>query len=171
MSGRPELFRQVKEAAAGQPAVIVAVCTDAPRVPGPRYVSQHGLVGRNVVHAYDARMDQKLGLTDSKLFNAMVVGPDGEIVWEGAAGRYNAQDDGSHHYVVAQKLREVAGNGRFTIVADDMPQDVRAVLWPMEMGRIVPDRDLARAKRGLSGATAAPRWTRRWRHSSSDNGR
>ena len=151
----PEMFRQVREAAAGQPAVVVAVCTDAPTVPGPRYVSEHGLVGRNIVHAYDGRMDEKLGLKDSQLFNALVLGPDGSVVWQGASGRHYPQGDGSRKYAVAEKLREAAPGGKFTIVSPDMPADVQAVLWPMEMGRIVPDRDLTRAKRSLSAGSRA----------------
>lgn len=146
----PDLFAQIKDAAAEQPVVVVAVCTDAPSVPGPKYVSEKGLVGRNIVHAYDARMDAKLGLDDAALFNATVIGPDGNIVWQGAAGAHYPQDDGSKKYVVAEQVRKSAEQGSFTIVSPQMPDAVQSVLWPMEMGRIVADRDLARAKRALS---------------------
>jgi hypothetical protein len=146
----PDLFRQVKAAAADKPMVVVAVCTDAPTIPGPKYVSDKGLVGPNILHAYDAGMDEKLRLDGKALFNGMIIGPDRQIVWKGGASSYYEQDGGAKEFVVALRLREVANPGAFTIVKDDMPDDVRGLLWPMEFGRVLPDRDLNRAKRKLS---------------------
>ncbi len=145
----PELFAQIKAAAADRPVVIIAVCTDAPTVPGTVYCAEKGMVGLNVLHAYDANMDARLGLDDSRLFNAMLIGPDGQPVWSGGASNYFNTDNGKD-FVVARKVRELGNPGEFTIVSDDMPPDVQQLLWPMELGRLIPDRDLNRVKRKLS---------------------
>lgn len=151
----PDLFAQVKAAAEDRPIVIVAICTDAPTIPGPVYVSERGLVGRNILHAYDARMDERLGMDGSRLFNAMIIGPEGDVLHEGQASSYYSQDDGSRDFVVARKLRELDNPGEFTIVTADMPEEVRTLLWPMEFGRVVSERDLNRAKRGMSAENRA----------------
>lgn len=146
----PELFADIKAAAAERPIVIIAVCTDAPTIPGPVYCADKGMVGLNVLHAYDARMDERLGLDDSRLFNSALIGPEGEIVWKGQASSYFTNADGSTEYAVVRKIRELGHPGEFTIVSDDMPSDVQQLLWPMELGRLIPDRDLNRVKRKLS---------------------
>jgi hypothetical protein len=146
----PDLFQQTKAAAADQPVVIVAVCTDAPTIPGPQYVAERGLVGMNIVHAYDPNLDDKLGVEDRMLFNAMVIGPDGQLIWKGPSSMQWKQDDGSRDFQLVRKIREVRDRGSYTIVTDDMSTEIRTLLWPMEMGRLIADRDLNRAKRGMS---------------------
>lgn len=149
----PDMFAQIKDAAADRPVVIIAVCTDAPTVPGPVYCTEKGMIGLNVLHAYDANMDARLGLDDAQLFNAMLIGPDGQAVWSGGAGSFYNNTDGSKEYVISRKVRELSNPGEFTILADDMPPDVQQLLWPMELGRLIPDRDLNRVKRKLSPAS------------------
>jgi hypothetical protein len=146
----PQLFADIKAAAADRPIVIIAVCTDAPTVPGPVYCAEKGMVGINILHAYDAQMDARLALDDAALFNSALIGPDGEVVWKGQAGTYFTNSDGSRDYAIARKVREFSNPGEFTIIIDEMPSDVQQLLWPMELGRLIPDRDLNRVKRKLS---------------------
>jgi hypothetical protein len=146
----PDFFQQIKAAAADKPVVIVAVCTDAPTIPGPQYVSERGLVGMNILHAYDANMDAKLQVDDSQLFNVVLIGPDGNVLEKDVASRHYVLDNGQRDFTMARTVRELANPGTFTIVTDDMPAEVRTLLWPMELGRIVPGRDLNRVKRQFS---------------------
>lgn len=145
----PDLFAQVKAAVADTPVIVVAVCTDEEAVPGPIYVSRSNFLGANILHAYHPRMDERLGVDAGNLFNAVLIGPDRNIVWKGAAGSYY-DSNGGKDFVLARKIRELKNKGEFRIVSPEMPNEVKSVLWPMELGQLVSQRDVGRVKNRLS---------------------
>lgn len=147
----PDLFHQLKQAIQGKPVIVVAVCTDEESVPGPVYVSQRNFVAPNILHAYHPKMNQLIGVPEEDLFAAALIGPDGEVKWKGSAGSYY-DAGGEKQYAIGRKINgtDASDLGNFLILSPEMPAEVQVLLWPMEMGQVIPQRNLNQVKSRLS---------------------
>ena len=143
----PEMFRQVKEAAADKPVAILAISTETPEVSGPVYSARRGLVGPNILHGHDPTLNKRFGLPS--LFNFALFDPSGKLIEKGNAGSYYKRADGQE-YVPSAQLKKHAGSGKFEAIDPAMPAEVKTLLWPLEMGIPITDRQLNRVKRLLT---------------------
>ncbi len=53
-------------------------------------------------------------------------------------------------YSIARIIKELANPGEFAVLNAEMSPDVKQLLWPMELGIPVPDRQMAKARRLLN---------------------
>ena len=142
-----ELFKQLKQAIDGKPAVILAIYADKSPEGAKAYVTERGFFAPNILHGYDPGMPKKLGF-ESELFNYVVVDADGKVAKRGMAGMAHGGEAGKK-YVMADDLAQPKPPGKFAIIADTMSEPVRNLLWPLELG-MGGDAAVAKARGALS---------------------
>ncbi|MFZ5830962.1 MAG: TlpA family protein disulfide reductase [Planctomycetota bacterium] len=127
-----ELFKQLKEAVATEPAVILAIYSDNTPAAARSYLAERGFFGPNIVHGFDPAMHTKLGL-ESNLFKYVLIEPSGAIGERGDAGSYFTGGS-DKRFVLAKALAEPKNRGTFRFISEDMSEPVRNMLWPLELG-------------------------------------
>ncbi|HEX4147735.1 MAG TPA: redoxin family protein [Pirellulales bacterium] len=145
----PDLFKQIKQAAADKPVVVLAISTEAPTKPGHEYTAERGLMGPNILDGYDPAMTKKFDLDQAQLFNYVLIDAGGKVVKSGPAGTYFDQAGGKKSFAAAQELAKLAGKGKFAVISADMSESLKKMLWPMELGQPVNDTALAQARKTL----------------------
>ncbi len=142
-----EFFGQLKEAIQGKPVVVLAINADKSPAGVERYLTTRGFFAPNVLHGYDPAMPGRMGF-QSNLYYYALIGPDGELLKKGNAGSFFDLPEGKKFALPAN----LAGNnnlGRFNVLSEDMSEEVKALLWPMELGN-VSETSLNKARSKLS---------------------
>jgi thiol-disulfide isomerase/thioredoxin len=127
-----ELFKQLKTAIEGKPAVILAIYADENPSRAQQYVTERSFFAPNIVHGFDPGMPKKLGF-ESNLFNFVLVDASGAIVDRGSAGTAIGGADG-RKFILAGALANPKTPGSFRLMTEAMSEPVRQVLWPLELG-------------------------------------
>lgn len=145
-----QFFSQLKEAIQDKPVVVLAVNADERSAGVLPYLKERQFFAPNIIHGYDPRMPAQLGF-NSNLFRYAWIGPEGQMKSSGSAGSYFG-GEAQREFVLAKKLAEDESLGEFRVITPDMPEQLKAILWPLELGRDVDERQLRSARRELSPA-------------------
>lgn len=142
----PDLLNQIKAAAQDKPVVIAAISTATPTVPGTVYMQQRKFVGPNIVHGHDPTINRRFGFTS--LFNYAIIGPEGNVVKSGQGGSY-ISGSSPRKFSAGHYLSQQGNYGEFDLIRPEMADTVKQVLWPMEYGHLISQRELASVGRKL----------------------
>ena len=129
-----DLFRQLKEAIRDKPVVVLAINADKTPTGVSQYLATRGFFAPNVLHGYDPTMPGRLGF-QSNLYNYVLIGPDGALLKKGSAGSFYNLPEGKKFALPADLARS-DNLGRFNVLTEEMSQEVKELLWPMELGNV-----------------------------------
>ena len=145
----PDLLKQIKSASQDKPVVVLAICTEQPTLPGIEYMTQRDFLGPNIFHGSDESINTSLGLEKANLFNFAIIGPDGKVEDKGAAGSYFDAKDGKE-FAIPRALKQSKNLGTFNFLSAKLSPAVKELLWPLELGRDVPEAMLIKARKQLN---------------------
>lgn len=144
-----ELFGQLKQAIEGKPVVLLAINADDRSSGVVGYLRKRDFFAPNIIHGYDPSMPGRLGFK-SNLFNFVWIDHEGQVTGRGGAGSYVDAD--TKRFLLADRLERVDSLGSFRVILPDMPEELQAVLWPLELGRRADERELRSARQKLTPA-------------------
>jgi thiol-disulfide isomerase/thioredoxin len=126
-----EFCKQVKEAIADKPVVVLAINND--QTPGNvrPYLAARDFFAPNIVHGYDPGIAKRNSLPD--LWGYMTIDPQGKIIEKGHAGSFFG-GDANKVFVLPKKLQDQTSLGEFMLIDAKMDDNVKNALWPMELG-------------------------------------
>ena len=141
-----ELVAQIKAAAKDKPVVILAISTDTQPADALRYMAQRGFTGTNILHGYDPSIARRFAFKGES-FNYALIGPEGAIVSQGEADSYYETDNGDVYAPAYElSLLETSDLGKFRFLTDNMSQQLKELIFPMELGAVPTPGDIKRVK-------------------------
>jgi thiol-disulfide isomerase/thioredoxin len=145
-----DFFSQVKAAVKDKPVVVLAVDSESKQEANfMKYVTERGFLATNIFHGQDPTIAKRLGF-ESNLFKHVLIGPDGTVADKGDCGSFYNQPNGKQ-FVLAKQLADAKDLGRFTFLKAEMSDEVKAILWPLELGAPSSDAMLSKARKNLGG--------------------
>lgn len=148
----PEMLSQLKQTAAENPVVVLAIATETPTVSAAEYMTPKQFIAPNILHGQDEKINEKLGLEKANLFNYVIYDTKGNVARMGSAGSYS--NGPTKEYTVAREAARLASEVKFEALAKDMPPAVRDSLWPLELGRPMNETMLKRLRSQFNGKDA-----------------
>jgi len=148
-----ELMKQLKEAVAGKPVVVVALNADQRNRPTMEYMLQREFVAPNIIHGFDPMAVQRFGF-QSDLFEYLLVGPDGKVRERGEAGSFYQTPQGNK-FALPVDLLKIRNLGRFEVVTADAKGVFAELLWAMELGLACNQDSLLLARKKLGAEDQA----------------
>lgn len=129
-----EVCQEIAEIIRDKPVIVLAINNDPTPGNVKPYLEARGFFAPNILHGYDRDIAKRNGLED--LWGYMLINPEGKITNKGQVGSfYPGADGGKNAYVLPQLLRKEESLGEFVVLDPKMPDEVKDVLWPMELGR------------------------------------
>lgn len=149
-----ELFSQLAEATVKQPVVLFAINSgegfDA------NYIAQRKLMGPNIYHGACPGLHKMLGF-DSNLFYYAIFSPEGKLIGRGAGGSFFPGGPKGKEFTLAKLLNTKGSSmGEFKIMNNDMPEQLRQVFWPFELGAPFTEKTVIACRRRLSDEMQEP---------------
>jgi len=142
-----ELFRQLVEAASKQPVVVFAI--NCGKSFDANYIAQRNFMGPNVFHGLAPGLHKPLGF-QSDLFQYVIFSPDGKLARRGTAGSFFPGGPTGKEFVLARLLNSEGDKmGEFKVLNSDMPEQMRQIFWPVELGAPFTEKTLLTARRRL----------------------
>ncbi len=145
----PGLLQELKEAAVESPVTVFAINADETS-PGASYAIERGLVGPNIVHGSDSKIDERLGFT-SELFNFVAFNAEGKPIERGYMGS-RVQTPAGVKFSIGHKVATGAYPGEFAILSKEMSPQLKQMLWPVELGQAINDKSLMKMRGQLPAA-------------------
>jgi thiol-disulfide isomerase/thioredoxin len=127
----PDLCKQLKEAIADRPVVVLAIDTDEESRNALKYMSDRGFFAPNIIHGHDHSIIKRADLPE--LWGYAIIGPSGKLLTKGHAGTFH-EEGGEKKFTLAEDIARSKNLGEFMAIAPKMDDVVKQILWPFELG-------------------------------------